>query len=100
MGIKYTNCIKIDRIAVKFTNFFHCKTTQNLPKLGILVRKHTIWQPWPKLEKWSLKNECKHFNAFFSLVCMHICILKTILCITSFILWKISFVMESDPTAV
>jgi hypothetical protein len=25
----------------------HCKTLQNIPKLGFLVRKETIWQPWP-----------------------------------------------------
>jgi hypothetical protein len=30
----------------KFTQIFHCKTFQNLPKLGFLVRKYTIWQPW------------------------------------------------------
>jgi hypothetical protein len=36
---------KIDQIAIKFTNIFYCKTLQNLPKLGFLVRKETIWQP-------------------------------------------------------
>jgi hypothetical protein len=33
-------------MAIKYTNTFHFKTLQNLPKLGFLVRKETIWQPW------------------------------------------------------
>jgi hypothetical protein len=32
-------------MAVKYTNIFHCKTLQNLPKFGFLVLKYTIWQP-------------------------------------------------------
>jgi hypothetical protein len=28
---------KIDPMAIKYTNIFHCKTLQNLPKLGFLV---------------------------------------------------------------
>jgi hypothetical protein len=35
---------KIDQIAIKYTNIFHCETLQNLPKLGFLVRKETIWR--------------------------------------------------------
>jgi hypothetical protein len=31
-------------MAIKYTKIFHCKTLQNLPKLGFLVRKETIWQ--------------------------------------------------------
>jgi hypothetical protein len=30
----------------QYTNIVHCKTLQNLPKFGFLVRKQTIWQPW------------------------------------------------------
>jgi hypothetical protein len=30
---------------IKYTNIFHCKTLKNLPKLGFLVWKYTIWQP-------------------------------------------------------
>jgi hypothetical protein len=30
----------------KRTKIFYCKTLQNLPKLGFLVWKQTIWQPW------------------------------------------------------
>jgi hypothetical protein len=30
---------------MKYTKIFHCKTLQNLPKLGFLVWKQTIWQP-------------------------------------------------------
>jgi hypothetical protein len=29
-------------------NIFHCKTLQNLPKIGFWVRKQTIWQPCSK----------------------------------------------------
>jgi hypothetical protein len=32
-------------MAIKFINFFQSKTLQNLPKLGFLVWKQTIWQP-------------------------------------------------------
>jgi hypothetical protein len=32
-------------MVIKYTNIFHCKTFQNLPKLGFLVWKCTIWQP-------------------------------------------------------
>jgi hypothetical protein len=28
---------KIDQMVIKYTNIFHCKTFQNLPKLGFLV---------------------------------------------------------------
>jgi hypothetical protein len=35
---------KIDIMATKNTNIFHCNTFQNLPKLIFLVRKFTIWQ--------------------------------------------------------
>jgi hypothetical protein len=49
MTTKYTQWYKhiwngssIDRMAVKFTNIFHCKTIQNLSKLGFLVWKYTI----------------------------------------------------------
>jgi hypothetical protein len=29
-----------------YNNMSHSKVLQNLPKLGFLVRKETIWQPW------------------------------------------------------
>jgi hypothetical protein len=29
-----------------YTKIFRCKSIQNSPKLGILVRKWAIWQPW------------------------------------------------------
>jgi hypothetical protein len=33
-------------MAIKYTNIFHCKTLQNLPKLGLfLVWEYAIWQP-------------------------------------------------------
>jgi hypothetical protein len=36
----------MDRMDIKYTNLFHCKTLQSLPKLGFLVWKQTIWHPW------------------------------------------------------
>jgi hypothetical protein len=30
----------------KYTNIFHSKALQNLPKFGFLVGKNTIWQSW------------------------------------------------------
>jgi hypothetical protein len=36
----------MDQVFIKYTNTFHCKTLQHLPKVGFLVRKQTIWQPW------------------------------------------------------
>jgi hypothetical protein len=38
------------------TNIFHYKTPQNLPPLGFLVPKETIWQPWVGTKK---KLVCK-----------------------------------------
>jgi hypothetical protein len=48
------NCIKIYQIvlkymyqvALKYTNIFHSKAFQNIPKLVFLYWKYTIWQPW------------------------------------------------------
>jgi hypothetical protein len=33
--------------AIKYYSIFHCKTLQNVPKLGFLVRNCTIWHPCP-----------------------------------------------------
>jgi hypothetical protein len=38
-------------MAIEYTNLFHCKALQNLPKLGFLVWKYPIWQPWWKASK-------------------------------------------------
>jgi hypothetical protein len=35
----------MDQVSIKYSNIFHCKTLQNLPKFGFLVLKQTIWQP-------------------------------------------------------
>jgi hypothetical protein len=50
MATKYTkwpqnipNGHKIYQIALQYQ--YHCKTLQNLPKLGFLVWKYAIWQP-------------------------------------------------------
>jgi hypothetical protein len=39
----------IDQMALKYRNICHCKSLHNLPKLGFLVWKYTIWQPWRSL---------------------------------------------------
>jgi hypothetical protein len=39
---------KMDQMSIKYTNIFHCKTLQNVPKctkFGFLVWNHAIWQP-------------------------------------------------------
>jgi hypothetical protein len=46
MIIKYPKCPKIFQKDLKYINIFPSKALQNLPKLGFLVRKETIWQPW------------------------------------------------------
>jgi hypothetical protein len=38
-------------MVIKYAKIFHCKTLQNFPNLGFLVRKQTIWQPWSAVEK-------------------------------------------------
>jgi hypothetical protein len=35
----------MDQVSIKYTDIFHIKTLQNLPKFGFLVWKQTIWQP-------------------------------------------------------
>jgi hypothetical protein len=60
-SIKWLHNIPIDhkiyQMSVKYmyTKIFHCKTLQNLSKLGFLVWKQTIWKPWLEPEKilWS-----------------------------------------------
>jgi hypothetical protein len=48
MAIKYTEWADIftERPKFTYTNIVRCKTLQNWPKLGFLVWKYTIWQPW------------------------------------------------------
>jgi hypothetical protein len=41
----------MDLIDIIYTNTFHCKSLQNLPKLGYLVWKYAIRQPWLKDHK-------------------------------------------------
>jgi hypothetical protein len=45
-------------MAIKYTNSVDFKALQNLPKLGFLVWKYTIWQPWT----WDAKNGEKSFS--------------------------------------
>jgi hypothetical protein len=56
---------KIDKMVIKYTNIFHCKTLQILPNLGFFVWKYAIWQPW----RWSASfvdylNVFRHFFSF------------------------------------
>jgi hypothetical protein len=32
-------------MSIKYTKIFHSEAFQNIPQLGFLVRKYTIWQP-------------------------------------------------------
>jgi hypothetical protein len=52
---KYTKIYQIDQMAIKYTNIFHCKSPlkKNVPKLGCLVWKYAIWQPWTRLDEYS-----------------------------------------------
>jgi hypothetical protein len=34
----------MEQVSIKYTDIFHCKPLQNLPKFGFLVWKQTIWQ--------------------------------------------------------
>jgi hypothetical protein len=34
------------QMVLNYTNIFHCNALQNTPKLGVLVWKYKIWQPW------------------------------------------------------
>jgi hypothetical protein len=43
-------------MAIKHTNIFLFKALQNLPKLGFLVLKHAIWQPWNYVREISEKS--------------------------------------------
>jgi hypothetical protein len=43
MVIKYP---EIFQMSINYTDIFQSKAHQNLPKLGFLVLKQTIWQPW------------------------------------------------------
>jgi hypothetical protein len=43
--LKIPNGSKLFQMVIKYTNIFDSKALQNIPKLGFLVRKYTIWQP-------------------------------------------------------
>jgi hypothetical protein len=70
--LNISNGRKIDQMVIKYTKIFHCKTIQNLPKLGFLVWKQTIWQPCsrgPNHEKTFLRGwKFFHFNLLWSSV--------------------------------
>jgi hypothetical protein len=51
MATKYTY-----QLPIKYTNVILCRTLQNLPKLGFLVRKYAIWQPSDSAKIFHLKN--------------------------------------------
>jgi hypothetical protein len=50
---------KVFQMAMLYTNIFHLKAPQNIPKFGYLVWKYNIWQPWPtRRKKTCLANVC------------------------------------------
>jgi hypothetical protein len=56
----------IFRMAIEYTNLSHSKTLQNLPKLGFLVLKYTIWQPCLAHKKFDVrKNWRRKKNSSF-----------------------------------
>jgi hypothetical protein len=62
---------KLYQMLIKHTNIFNRNSLQNLPKLGFLIRKYTIWQPWKALlhlrtSIWSPSNLKKCFLKPFS----------------------------------
>jgi hypothetical protein len=50
---------KIFQMAIKHINIFQSKDLRKLPKLGFLVWKQTIWQPW----------STRYLNFFLLLIC-------------------------------
>jgi hypothetical protein len=58
MVIKCPTYPKIFQMAKKYFNIFQSKALQNLPELGFLVWKQTIWQPWCR---YILLDNCEDF---------------------------------------
>jgi hypothetical protein len=73
-----SNGHKLFQTVVKYTIIFHSKTLQNIPKLGFLVLKWTIWQPCTYVQSgkrlldcyWTLSIKTKlgkvEFSSFFA----------------------------------
>jgi hypothetical protein len=57
--LNITKDCKLDKVSIKYTNIFHCKTLQNLPRFGFLVWKQTIWQPWLAVRGKKWKNRLR-----------------------------------------
>jgi hypothetical protein len=47
-----------------YTNIFHSKALQNLPKLGFLVSKCTIWQPCNTVNSFNEKRSFDEMKLF------------------------------------
>jgi hypothetical protein len=61
------NVCKIFQMAIKYIHIFLYRALQDLPKLGFLVWKETIWQPCPR--HWSVALDQRRFvKAFYGLV--------------------------------
>jgi hypothetical protein len=43
-------------VTIKYTSIFHSKALPNAPKLGFLVWKQTLWQPWHTCQTRSLSE--------------------------------------------
>jgi hypothetical protein len=62
----------IFQMDIEYTNLFHSKTLQNLPKMGFWVWKYTIWQTWQIYVAINSKARAMHFvgrsvdEAFFT----------------------------------
>jgi hypothetical protein len=50
-AVNYTNGHRIFQMVIKYNSIFYPKALQILPKLGFLVWKQTIWQPWLQSEE-------------------------------------------------
>jgi hypothetical protein len=55
---------KIEQTAIKFTNIFHCKTLQNLPKLGFLFENIPSGSPAGKRTNVKQKSSIQSYSNF------------------------------------
>jgi hypothetical protein len=53
-------------MARKYTDSFHSKTLQNVPKFGFFVWKYAIWQPCFQCSRFEFSNEITTSMIFFS----------------------------------
>jgi hypothetical protein len=59
---------KVDQMAIKYTNIYHCKTLQNLPKLGFWFEKKPSGNPADEraIDRFPPRNfKCNTLNSSF-----------------------------------